>query len=161
MGPLQFGVPLVGRGGPIFEGGKDGKLMGAEAALEALSDTPALRVTIDHALCPYDMQSSAGVIRWRDAVRRMADRPNTFVKLSGFGMYDAGWTDSDWAPSCVALLLESFGADRVMWGSNYPVESLATPYEDAVLAVASWVPIPDREQVFLRSASDAYSLHLT
>ena len=35
MGQLRFGVPLVGRGGPIFEGGKDGKLMGAEAALEA------------------------------------------------------------------------------------------------------------------------------
>ena len=133
----------------------------AEAALEALSDTPALRVIIDHALCPYDMQSSSGVIRWRDAVRRMTDRPNTFVKLSGFGMYDAGWTESDWAPSCVAFLLESFGADRVMWGSNYPVESLATPYEDAISAVASWIPISDRERVFYLSASDAYSPTLT
>ncbi len=133
----------------------------AETALEALSATPALKVIIDHALCPYDMQSPPGVIRWRDAVRQMAGRQNTYVKLSGFGMYDAAWIGSDWAKACVAFLLEQFGPDRVMWGSNYPVEKLATTYGDTMTSIAAWLPEDTRENIFLHSASEAYGLTLT
>ncbi|OAN73959.1 hypothetical protein A8B78_17570 [Jannaschia sp. EhC01] len=132
----------------------------AEAALKAFSATPALTVIIDHALCPYDMTSPAGVDRWRDAVRLMAGRANTFVKLSGFGMYDGDWTGSDWAASCIRFLLEQFGAERVMWGSNYPVEKLATDYETCAAIIADQLNDVDREKVFLNTASKAYGIKL-
>lgn len=132
----------------------------AEDALDALSATPALKVIIDHALCPYDMMTSSGVIRWRDAVRSMAGRPNTFVKLSGFGMYDGSWTTSDWATSCVTFLIEQFGAERVMWGSNYPVEKLATAYGTCAETISEILDDGVRDLILNRSGSEAYGINL-
>ncbi|WP_224814906.1 amidohydrolase [Hasllibacter sp. MH4015] len=134
----------------------------AEAALEALSDTPALTVVIDHALCPYDPRAE-GYELWSDAVRLMAERPGTFIKLSGWGMYDAVWGryGSEAIGPYIDDILATFGADRVMWGSNYPVEKLATPYETCVETIARHVPDVDRESVFIRSAARAYGLKLT
>jgi predicted TIM-barrel fold metal-dependent hydrolase len=127
----------------------------AEAALRALAPLPGLRVVIDHALCPVDGPTPG----WRDAVAAFARRPRTYVKLSGWGMYDAGWTARSIAPM-VAHILAAFGAERTMFGSNYPVEKLARPY-DAVLAdtvAAVEAAGGDRSAVLRGTACEAYRL---
>ncbi|GAB5446057.1 amidohydrolase family protein [Gymnodinialimonas sp.] len=132
----------------------------AEAALEALSKTPALTVIIDHALCPYD---PADVVRWQAALALMASRDNTYMKLSGWGMYDTKWTMNGGVAvqPQLAEILERFGADRVMWGSNYPVEKLATRYDTCRDVQVEMVPEAARDTVFMRSASEAYGIKLT
>jgi len=134
----------------------------AEAALEALSATPALHVIIDHALCPYD-QRAEGYEKWNEAVAAMAARPNTWVKLSGWGMYDSNWDrfGVGAVQPYIDDILMLFGVDRVMWGSNYPVEKLAKPYAECVSEILSALHGDQIEQVFLRSAARAYGISLT
>ncbi len=131
----------------------------AEQALEALSATPALRVIIDHALCPYD-PTAEGFELWSKAVAMMAKRPNTYMKLSGWGMYRADWGhyQAGMIRPYIDEIIVAFGSDRVMWGSNYPVEKLATPYEVCLENVARHVAEVDRENIFIHSVSDAYGM---
>jgi len=133
----------------------------AEAALEALAATPALTVIIDHALSPYDA-SPTGFARWKAAVHLLAARPRTHVKLSGFGMYRRDWVTAAVPPFAphIAHLLAEFGGDRVMWGSNYPVEKLVTAYGTARDLVADLVPPADRDGVFLHNIINTYSVTL-
>nr|WP_239025611.1 amidohydrolase family protein [Roseibacterium persicicum] len=106
----------------------------AEAA-EVFAAHPEMPVILDHAGSP---RHGADAV-WRDGTARLAKLPQVSVKLSGWGMFDAGWTAGTIAPM-VAHLMAEFGADRLMWGSNFPVECLAKPYEnvlrDSVAAVA-------------------------
>lgn len=133
----------------------------AEDALEAFSATPALRVIIDHALCPYD-PTDEGFERWSKAVAMMARRPNTYMKLSGWGMYWADWAahGSDIIGRYIDVILAEFGASRVMWGSNYPVEKLATPYATCLEVVARHLRPEDRDAVFNHTVSEAYWMML-
>ena len=132
----------------------------AGAAYEALAATPDLTVIIDHALSPHDA-SPAGFARWKEAVAMMAARPRTCIKLSGFGMFRPDWAETGAFAPHIAHILAEFGAARVMWGSNYPVEKLAARYETCLKAVADQVSDRDHENVFYRSATNTYSLTLT
>jgi len=91
-------------------------------------------VIVDHALSPHDV-SAAGRRRWQEAVAALAELDHVSMKLSGFGMFDAGWTGESVRP-LVEHLLEHFGPTRVMWGSNYPVEKLARAYDATIEAIA-------------------------
>ena len=129
----------------------------AADALRALETVPDLPVIIDHALCPYE-QRAEGYETWSAAVGLMASRPNTFVKLSGWGMYDPDWAArgaGSIAPYVEELLL-AFGPTRVMWGSNYPVEKIATPYPLMLDVVAQCVPPEHHVDVFRNTAMAVY-----
>ncbi|MEJ6388586.1 amidohydrolase family protein [Gymnodinialimonas ulvae] len=151
----------------------------AEAALDALSATPALTVVIDHALCPYHITYAPEDIdaegeldvwsrddpaykRWLKSVEMLAARPNTFIKLSGWGMYAPHWAAVQAqliGPYMFDLLL-NFGPQRIMWGSNFPVEKLATPYTTCLETVAAYLAERYREDVFINTASKAYGIKL-
>lgn len=134
----------------------------SEDALEALSATPALRVIIDHALCPYD-PTDEGFERWSKAVAMMARRPNTYMKLSGWGMYQTDWAHHGAGAIAryIDVIIGEFGASRVMWGSNFPVEKLATTYDLCLAIVAQHFNPQDRDAVFNHTVSEAYGLFLT
>ncbi len=133
----------------------------AEQALEALSATPALRVIIDHALSPYD-STPEGDERWSGAVKLMAARPETYMKFSGWGMYQTDWADhgTEVIGDYVAGIIAAFGASRVMWGSNYPVEKLTTSYGECLTVMLQYTSTADREAIFSRSAAEAYGIKL-
>ena len=123
----------------------------AEAA-EFLVDHPDVPVIVDHAGSPRDA-SPAGRARWRDGTARLAALGgHASVKLSGFGMFDAGWTANSVRP-LVHHLLDVFGPDRVMWGSNFPVDSLAASYDHGIDAIAACVPQADRGAVLAGNAA--------
>jgi predicted TIM-barrel fold metal-dependent hydrolase len=63
---------------------------------------------LNHAGMPV-YQRNMGLKTWKDGMRGLAARPNTFVKISGLGMVDWGWS------AIRPLVLEAidvFGADR-------------------------------------------------
>lgn len=75
---------------------------------------------------------------WRTQLRALAEIPNAWCKVSGLVTEadHAAWTGEDLRPY-VEHALEAFGADRVLFGSDWPVERLASTYE-------RWVEALDR-----------------
>ena len=66
---------------------------------------------------------------WRDHIRELASCPNVMCKLSGM-VTEADhqqWVPEDLAPY-IAHILDTFGEDRVLFGSDWPVMLLATSY---------------------------------
>jgi L-fuconolactonase len=66
---------------------------------------------------------------WRSEIRELAAMPNVVCKVSGM-VTEADpdtWTTDDLRPY-VEHVLESFGEDRVMFGGDWPVVLMASPY---------------------------------
>lgn len=99
----------------------------AEAA-ELFSRHPEVPVVLNHAGLPAD-RSAPALEGWRAAVRGIARLPHVSVKISGLGLPGVAWT-ADVQRPVVEALVEAFGADRVMFASNFPVDSLTATYEE-------------------------------
>lgn len=104
---------------------------------------PTLPVVIDHGAKPEIAGGS--LAPWREAMQALAARPSVYCKLSGLVTEAAsGWHVDDLRPYA-EVLFELFGADRLMWGSDWPVVNLAGGY-------AAWW---DATEVLLAGHSDA------
>jgi L-fuconolactonase len=87
---------------------------------------PSLRIVIDHAAKP---NIALGALDpWRTRMEALATLPNVYCKLSGLVTEArADWKAEDLEPVVMSLLAE-FGAERLMWGSDWPVVELAADY---------------------------------
>ncbi len=87
---------------------------------------PNLGIVIDHAAKPP--LASGTLDEWRFQIERCAQMPQVFCKFSGL-LTEAG-ERPDWGlvKDCTAVLLEAFGDQRLMWGSDWPVVNLAGSY---------------------------------
>ena len=114
-------------------------------AAEFLGGFPKVPIVIDHAGSPYD-QADSGISLWREGLSALAKLPNIHIKLSGFGMYDSDWS-SESSLVLFQTILELFGAHRIMWGSNFPVDSLMKSYSFCVKQMLNWIsPLSPEEQ---------------
>ncbi len=112
---------------------------------EFLSDFPDIPVVIDHAGSPYD-QSETGLRIWEKGITKLAALPNLHIKLSGFGMYDQNWS-SESTQIIFDTILEKFNPNRIMWGSNFPVERLMKPYSFCVKQLLKWLtPLSNKDK---------------
>lgn len=97
----------------------------AEGAAAAAA-FPGTRMIVGHAGNPT-RRDRAYFDTWRAGIDAVAAQPNVSCKISGFGMVDHHWTvDSitPWTLHCV----EAFGPDRIMFGTNWPVDVLFSSY---------------------------------
>jgi L-fuconolactonase len=96
----------------------------------ALERVPAIRAVVDHCAKP-DLRG-ASLDAWRSGIARIAEFPNVMCKLSGL-VTEApiGAPASAFAPA-VEHVLRHFGADRLLFGSDWPVCTLAAPYDRVV-----------------------------
>ena len=89
---------------------------------------PDLRMVIDHLSKP---PIGAGNDEpWRSLIARAAENPNVYAKVSGLypAMGDlATWTAEDIRPY-LEVAFELFGADRLMFGGDWPISVLAGGY---------------------------------
>ena len=87
---------------------------------------PALPIVIDHVAKPamYGVPPA----QWQDDLARLAALPQVQCKLSGM-VTEAGpgWTVTQLRPY-LHHVLQAFGPERVMWGSDWPVLTLAADY---------------------------------
>tara|TARA_R110002051_G_scaffold271530_1_gene331977 strand:+ start:11516 stop:12343 length:828 start_codon:yes stop_codon:yes gene_type:complete len=92
-----------------------------------LSLHPKLRCVVDHGAKP-DI-SGGRFDDWASDIAAIAKESGAYCKLSGL-LTEAGkdWTKTDVAPY-VAHLLEHFGPERLVWGSDWPVLTMAASYE--------------------------------
>lgn len=130
------------------------------AATAAARRVPHLRCVLDHAGKP---DVAAGELQpWAAELRRFATEPNTVCKLSGL-VTEAHW--DDWSVQDLhpftEIVLDSFGPDRVMYGSDWPVCTLAAGYGevlDAARALTDGLSEGERAAVFGATAQRAYRL---
>jgi L-fuconolactonase len=123
---VQRGIDAVGRAGLVYE-----LLVRARelpAALEVVRRRPEVRFVIDHVAKP---RIAAGTVDqdWERALAPFSDCPNVACKLSGM-VTEASWTD--WTPDdllpYVRRAIGWFGAERCLFGSDWPVCLLAATY---------------------------------
>ena len=131
------------------------------AALRTVSDFPNLRFVVDHIAKP-NIAANA-VSPWSELMDGFkAHRGHVWCKLSGMAE-EADW--ASWTPEqlqpFVDRVLEVFGPDRCMFGSNWPVCLLAGDYHRIKAALEqclSGLAPADRGSVMGSSAVDAYRL---
>lgn len=88
-------------------------------ALQAIERIPDVLVIIDHLSKPT--YSSPPPEFWQTWMARFAERDNTAVKISGMvTAVGPGWTPEVVRPN-VEAVIEAFGTDRIMFGSDWPV----------------------------------------
>ncbi len=127
--------------------------------LRLLERHPDLRVVVDHAAKP-DIQSGA-FEPWARDLRRLAAETGARCKLSGLVTEAAGdWSVEDLSP-WVDHLLDCFGPERLMWGSDWPVVDLAGGYarwRAAAEALLEPLAPREREAVLGANATAFYRL---
>jgi len=130
------------------------------AALAMVRALPDMRFVVDHIAKPPI--ASGATAEWAARLRPVAAFPNVFVKLSGM-VTEADWkrwTVRDLTPY-VTRVLEWFGPERCVFGSDWPVCLVAASYAhviDACGQAIGDIPIADRERIFGGNASELYRL---
>jgi predicted TIM-barrel fold metal-dependent hydrolase len=104
--------------------------------------------------------SSAGRAAWRAGMQRLAQLPNLYVKLSGLGTF-IHRVDQAHIAGIALPTVEMFGADRCVFGSNFPIEKLWSSYAELVNAyrgALASLPEADQRRVFSGTARRLYGL---
>jgi L-fucono-1,5-lactonase len=131
-----------------------------EATVELADAVPGVRLVLDHAGKPAI--ADGGYEAWAGFLTALAARPNVFCKLSGL-VTEADWTKwtvDDLKPYA-AHVFESFGPDRVMFGSDWPVCELAATYDqvyEAARACTAELSTSEQSEVFGGTAIRAYPI---
>jgi predicted TIM-barrel fold metal-dependent hydrolase len=99
-----------------------------DEAADLFERHPEVAVTINHAGLPSDRSPDA-MAGWRRATATLAKLPHVRMKVSGIGLPGLPWTVAQNRP-VVEFLADVFGADRIMFASNFPVDSLTATYAE-------------------------------
>jgi len=111
-------------------------------------------------------------VAWRDSMSRLAELPNVTLKISGLSMPIVGWgyhghaspsaeqVAADYQP-LIDFMVGTFGADRCMFASNFPIDKVSMPWTTLYRAFA--ITVADRSEderraLFSETASRIYKL---
>jgi predicted TIM-barrel fold metal-dependent hydrolase len=151
------GYALLGRHGLHFDLQTPWWNLDEAAALAR--DFPDTTIILNHAGLPAQRDPES-LEAWRAAMARFAACPNTVVKLSGMGVPGARWTPeaNRWI---VRVAIDLFGAERTMFGSNFPVDSLCASFTEIVngfRAILADAPMETQRAFFMETAQRVYGL---
>lgn len=151
------GFALVAEFGLVFELQVFTSQMADGARLAR--DFPDARIVLEHAGMLED-DSPAGRAAWAEGMRVLAEQPNVAVKLSGLGTF-IHRCSAEHIASIVDETVALFGAERCMYGSNFPIEKLWTSYRELVAAydaATADLSASERRAVFHDTAARLYRL---
>ena len=108
-----------------------------KAAHAMLTRYPDLRAIVDHGGKPEIAEGHWQP--WADDIGRIARETSAFCKLSGLvTQARAGWIPSDLQRYAMHLI-ECFGAERLVWGSDWPVMLLNADYHGWIAVAKQFV----------------------
>jgi L-fuconolactonase len=126
---------------------------------------PELRIVVDHGAKPPIRDGDAGWQLWADGIEQLAALPQKLsCKLSGLVTEAAAQCDETMLKPYVEHLLKHFGAQRLMWGSDWPVLNLNGDYigwHDAARTLCAHHPDlkkTDEDAIFGANARTFYRL---
>jgi len=104
-------------------------------AIELVRYCPEVAFILDH--CGVPAVKDRVLEPWRSHIREIAGFPNVVCKVSGLVAYANlnRWTPNDLRPY-VEYVIECFGWERVMFGSDWPVCTLAASFRQWVEALS-------------------------
>lgn len=154
------GLAAVGRAGLVYD------LLTLPVQLTAARRTvaalPNVRFVVDH--CSKPPVASGDLAEWAELIRSLAAHDNVTCKVSGL-VTEADWerwTVEDLRPA-FEVVLDAFGPERLMFGSDWPVCLLAAEYADVVAAareLTGELSDAERGMVFTDTAVRVYGVTL-
>lgn len=121
---LRAGVRFLGDHALPFDACVRARQLGE---LADLADAcPSTTIILDHLGKPA--AGDPDVAEWRDAISVLARRENVVCKLSGLTTEAAPGAGRRELTGLLRDALDAFGPDRCMYGSDWPVMTLATTY---------------------------------
>jgi L-fuconolactonase len=131
-----------------------------EQAIQFVKLFPDQKFVLDHIAKP-DIKSGEYAL-WQTNIKKLALHQNVFCKISGM-VTEGEW--DDWKPSDFKIYLDTvvkaFGTERLMYGSDFPVCTLAASYEeqlDIVTAYFSSFKTLEKRKIMGDNASKFYNL---
>ena len=117
---------------------------------------PGLPLVVDHGAKP-DI-AGGGFQSWAEGIARVARETGAFCKLSGLVTEATPAWRADDLRRYVDHLLDCFGPDRIMWGSDWPVVNLAGGYAAWRTASLTLLPESARPRILGGTAIAFYGL---
>jgi L-fuconolactonase len=130
------------------------------AAIELAARLPEQRFVVDHVAKPEIKSGKAAP--WAAQIRELAQNKNVFCKLSGL-VTEADWKHwkaDDFKPY-LDVVFDAFGAERLMFGSDWPVCLLAATYGQVKQLIENYAKgysEADKEKIFGGNAARFYRL---
>lgn len=130
-----------------------------EGVLDVARCAPELTIVVNHCASPIDRDED-GMRRWRDAVAALGRQPNIALKVSNITAYDP--VPSYDSIRAVALhCIESFGPDRAMLATDWPVAGLAVTFDeiyDTFRRITAGFTAEEQRKLFHDTARRLYRL---
>ena len=156
---VRGGLAAVGAAGLAYD-----LLVTAEqlpAAVATVRALPQVRFVVDHAGNPPADPAAAAA--WRRDVLELSRSENATVKLSGLVTRGyPGPVPPGLLRSWVDVLLTGFGPDRMMFGSDWPVCTLTSSYEEVLAAArdaTTDLSAAERQAIFGGTATRFYRIN--
>ncbi|MDH3463865.1 MAG: amidohydrolase family protein [Acidimicrobiia bacterium] len=132
---------------------------GMEGARKMADTNGNLRIILGHAGFPL-ARSTEYFKKWSGGMRLLAGAQNVTVKISGLGLADHSWSTDSIRP-WVLEVIEVFGVDRCMFGTNWPVDKLFSSYQrlvDSYRSIIADFSLEEQEKLLWRNAEWRYRL---
>jgi predicted TIM-barrel fold metal-dependent hydrolase len=131
------------------------------AGRDAAKQFPDTHVILGHAGFPLK-RTREYFDQWRSEMSALAEVPSVACKVSGLGMVDHGWSVDSITP-WVLHCIDAFGPERIMFGTNWPVDVIFSSYLRQVDAYR-WIIAragfsrDEQEAMLFRNAERFYGL---
>ncbi|MBI2357020.1 amidohydrolase family protein [Candidatus Dojkabacteria bacterium] len=128
-------------------------------ALEFLKSVGEGRLMLDHCAKPRIRDGKAFDEEWRRGIIELSKFPNLYCKLSGL-LTEAKWNswNIEMFRPYLETVLEYFGPDRIVWGSDWPVCKLSGSYDDTIRILDNCLQSEIKDNVFYKNAKLFYKL---
>jgi predicted TIM-barrel fold metal-dependent hydrolase len=127
--------------------------------LDLAAAFPNILICVDHCAIP-EARDEAYFKRWSAAMQNLARADNVVMKISGLGMADRFWTIESLRPWVLGSV-DAFGTDRVVFGTNWPVDRMFSSYPDLINAYAAIIAgftSDERTAMFSRNAEKLFRI---
>ena len=131
-----------------------------EEAVALVKKNPEQAFVLDHIAKPYIKDKK--IDQWAKHINQLAVHQNVYCKLSGL-LTEADWNhwqEEDFT-AYLTVIMKAFGADRLMYGSDWPVCLLAGSYPHVVRIVENFISslsTDDQKKIMGQNAHHFYNL---
>lgn len=131
------------------------------AAIDLVKSFPKQKFVIDHIAKP-DIKSG-DIVSWEKGIEEIAKFKNVSCKISGM-VTEADW--NSWKPADLKpyldVIFENFPADKILFGSDWPVCNVASDYTEVVKTLEDYIAllsVEDRNKIWFENARSFYNLN--
>lgn len=150
LGDLGMSFDLCMRSGELLDGDR------------LVAQCPKTRFIVDHCgnMSVQETDKKQRSI-WMDGMKALAQRDNVVCKVSGIvASAKKDWSPADLQPN-IDFTIRTFGRDRIMFGGDWPVCTLAATYKqwvEALKEIVREMPPGDQRKLFHDNAVRFYGL---